>query len=125
MKRDKRASGCLPSAVLQSVRDPLWVSDPDLRIVYWSDAAAATFGWTADEVMGRHTGELFQTLVPGSTRDAALGQVLQMGEFQGKIVVRRKDGGQVIAEASSRVVRGLDGEVLHLFNTVRDITERT
>ena len=112
------------AAILESVRDPLWVSDPNLRIIYWNNAAAAAFGWTADEAMGRHTGELFRTLVPGSTREDAVARVLKKGEFFGEIVVHCKDGHSIIVEASSRAVYGPGGEVVRLVNTARDITER-
>lgn len=56
-------------AVLHAVRDPLWATDPELRVEYWNDAATATFGWTAEEVIGRPTQDIFQTTFPGSTRE--------------------------------------------------------
>ena len=112
------------SAILESVRDPVWVSDPGLRIIYWNSAASDAFGWTVDEVMGRQTDELFETLVPGSTREEAVSRVLQKGDFFGECVVYRKDGRPLIIEAHSHAVRGPDGEVVRLVNTARDITER-
>ncbi|HMK47848.1 MAG TPA: PAS domain S-box protein, partial [Methanocella sp.] len=122
--RESERAHAFQSAVLESVRDPVWATDPDFRIVYWNDAAAATFGWTADEVRGRHTDELFRGPVPGSTRDDAVAQLLQTGDFRGEVVCHCKDGRQIFAEASSRVVRGPDGEAVRIVNTARDITER-
>jgi len=122
--RESERAHAFQSAVLESVRDPVWATDPDFRIVYWNDAAAATFGWTADEVRGRHTGKLFRTVIPGSTRDDAVAQLLQTGDFRGEVVCHCKDGRQIFAEISSRVVRGPDGEAVRIVNTARDITER-
>lgn len=120
--RESERVHAFQSAILESVRDPLWVSDPGRRIVYWNDAATAAFGWTADEVWGRHIGELFRTQVPGSTYEDFVSQV--KGDFRGEVVVRCRDGRPLTVEASSRVVRGPDGEVVRLVNTARDITER-
>jgi PAS domain S-box-containing protein len=124
VQRESERVHAFHSAILGSVRDPLWVTDAGLRIMYWNDAAATTFGWTADEAQDQHTGELFRAQVPGSTREDAVAQLRQTGDYRGEVVCYAKDGRQIIAEASSRMVRGPDGEVVRIVNTVRDITAR-
>jgi len=63
-------------------------------------------------------------LVPGSTRDEVVAQMMLTGDYRGEVVCHRKDGSKILGEASSRVVRGPDGEVVHVVSTVRDISER-
>jgi PAS domain S-box-containing protein len=123
LRESERTSAFL-AEILKSVRDPLWAVDSDMRVTYWSDAAEQMFGWSAEEVMGQDTGELFQTIVPQSSRDAALAQTLEEGEFFGEVNVRRKDGSRADVEASSRALRGPKGDIAGLVITVRDITER-
>lgn len=122
--RESESIHTFQSEILESVRDPLWATDANLRIMYWNDAAAATFGWTVDEVKGRNTGELFKTLVPGSTRDAAVRHLMNTGDYHGEFICHCKDGKSIFAEVSSRTVCGPDGEVVRIVNTARDITER-
>lgn len=122
--QESRRVHAFQSAVLKSVHDPLWATDSGLRIVYWNDAATASFGWTPEEVRGLHTGELFRMLIPGSTRDDVVAQLLRTGDYHSEVVCRCKDGRSFLAEARCYMVRGPDGEVLRVVGTTRDITER-
>jgi len=112
------------SSILTALRDSVWALDAELRILYWNDAATELFGWTADEVPGRNARELFNTLVPGSTREAAVEQLMRTGDFRGEILCRAKDGRTIVCNVTSHVVRGAAGEVSRVVNTARDITER-
>ena len=53
--------------MLDTAHDAFIGMDSDGRIVRWNAQAAATFGWTRDEVIGR---QLADTIIPAGFREA-------------------------------------------------------
>src|SRR5580765_5045886 len=72
-------------------------SDGDDRITSWNAAAAATFGWPADEVIGRDVVDL---LIEPDRRDearASLAAIRETGKAQrGRYVGVRRDGSRAV-----------------------------
>lgn len=99
-------------------------SDQDFKIVYWNEAATRVFGWTAEEVLGRYSAEVFKTDGPGSSREETLAHLFATGEYQGEVIYHHKDGHPIHPEATRRVIRGPNGEFEQLISVLRDITGR-
>ena len=110
--------------LLASVHDAICAMDGRLTVTYWNPMAERMFGWTAEEAIGRSTGELLQVIIPGMTREEAVRQMLQTGHYTGEATYRRKDGGEVYASIHARVIRDRNGEVREIVASFRDVGER-
>jgi len=67
-------------------------TDPDGVVTTWNSRAEVLYGWTREEAIGRHIGEL---TVPDSSRRTAedIMAAIQRGEpWEGTFRLRRKDG---------------------------------
>jgi PAS domain S-box-containing protein len=93
------------------------------KVQLWNPAAAAIFGWTADEVLGKEL-----PIVPPDLRPQveALEQRLLEGEqFAGlDMPCVRKDGQRIHASISLALMRGQEGEPDSALMILEDVTER-
>jgi PAS domain S-box-containing protein len=92
-------------------------------VTSWNDAAARTFGWTAEEVLGQ-----FNPMLPEGERDwflQMLALALEGRSWRGvELVRRRKDGTPIDVSVSSAPLRGASGEVTGMVAMLADVTER-
>lgn len=98
---------------------------PDFRVQEWNPAAAAIFGHTSTEAVGRHAYEL---IIPDDTR-AAVGKMwnrLLAGEPNGHALhaCARKDGERITCEWFNTVLRDISGRVQWVATLLRDVSER-
>ena len=125
--RERRAEEALHSAVrryeilAERARDIiLFVRQKDGRILDANAAAAATYGWSRDELRAMTIHDL---RVPGpAAATAALMSAAEAGGVRFDAEHRRKDGTSIPVEVNSRGAL-LDGERV-LVSVVRDATER-
>jgi PAS domain S-box-containing protein len=122
-----RESEARKSAMLEASLDAIVSMDHRGNVVEFNAAAEQTFGWRADEVIGR---EMCDLIIPPALRDAhraGLRRYLERGEGQilGKrleIMGQRRDGREFPVELT--IVRAeLDGPPLFT-GFIRDISER-
>jgi PAS domain S-box-containing protein len=115
------------SPILDTVLDAVVVMSEDGLVLAWNAVAEKTFGWTADETLGRR---LADTLIPESYRQAhseGLRRLVAGGQAQ--VLNRRievsalcKDGREVPVELSITSAAGQYGRCFVGF--LRDISER-
>ena len=110
--------------------DVIWTADLDLRITYVTPSIEQTAGYAPEEVIGRLADEV---LAPESLRAARarLADWLALpahdpttGDRTFEMEVCRKDGGSVVVETRTRLLRDADGKPSGLLGVCRDITER-
>ncbi len=92
------------------------------RITVWNSGAERLYGWTADEALGHHIGELMFT--DDNDRLALLERLISSGEFHGEIKHRTKDGREVIVESRATLIRNDDGTPRSVLGINTDITEQ-
>lgn len=110
------------ASLLDKARDAILVRHLEHGVTYWNKSAELLYGWTADEVRGRHTGEL---LYPDSAAyDAAIAAVLTKGEWSGEIQQVTKDGALILIEARWTLVRDDAGRPQAVLAINSDITEK-
>ncbi len=109
------------------VRMPLGyiVWTPDFHVQEWNPAAAAIFGYAANEAGGRHA---FELIVPDDSR-AVVGKMwnrLLAGEPNGHAVhpALRRDGERITCEWFNTVLRDAAGRVECVATLLRDVSER-
>src|SRR4030095_1878704 len=93
------------------------------RVIFWNQGAENTYGWTAEQAIGRVTHELLQTRFPVS-REAVDVALQERGEWEDELThITRKGTAIIVASRQSlrRDERGADAAILEIN---RDITER-
>ncbi len=113
----------LLARTLKSVRDCVSITDSEDRIIFVNDAFTYTYGYSEQEILGKHVSvlrspnapaDLTQGIFP-STRD---------GGWHGEVLNRRKDGSEFSVELWTSVVRDGSGEPVAYVGVARDISER-
>lgn len=110
------------ASLLDKARDAILVRDMDYRITYWNKSAELLYGWSAAEVCGNSTSELFK--IEPTLYAEACKIVLQKGEWIGELALQAKDGRDILVESRWTLVRDSDGtpKAVMSFNT--DISEK-
>ncbi len=97
----------------------------DFEFVYWNKAAEQIFGFTQEEVMGRHVSEM---ILPESAREAVdlvwRELLAKKGGERSTNENKTKDGRIILCEWYNTPLVDQDGNVIGVSSMVDDITER-
>src|SRR5215467_11995714 len=109
--------------LLSLAHDAIIVRDPESRIIFWNQGAENTYGWTAEEAIGRVTQELLQTRFPVSRKavDVAL---RERGEWEGELTHITRKGAAIAVTSRQSLRRDERGAAVAILEINRDITER-
>ena len=110
------------ASLLDAAHEAISVRDLDGRITYWNKGAERTFGWLADEVMGRKISDVFQ--YSADRLQPANEKVLVEGTWEGEVESRRKDGQRIDLLVRWTLVRDEDGKPKAILAINTDITEK-
>ncbi len=117
----------LANFTMENARDAiLWIG-PKSRIIYCNQAACLLLGYTKEEVIGKHPGEISPALQPDGQDSVSKAETLNKEVREGSSqlfewVHHRKDGSEFIAEVKLHQIT-IQDEMLSLA-VLRDITER-
>jgi len=112
------------ASIVRSSRDGIVAGDLDGRINYWNPGAERLYGYSADEVLGKHVSML---IPPECMREAmAVHARILRGEFVGNYETQRlgKGGSRVNVSLTISPVRNRDGCIIGTSAIARDITIR-
>jgi len=112
------------SLVLENINDAVVASDDHFRITHWNKAAELTYGWKAEEVLGKIGLQIFQTEFPGVDAQLMRQIIEEKGSWIGEATQMRKDGSRFPVEVSSIAIRDNEGKMTGYISVNRDITER-
>ncbi|MFH1010889.1 MAG: PAS domain S-box protein [bacterium] len=112
------------AALIDLARDAIVVRSLDRRILFWSDGAEVTYGYTAEEALGRIVSELLRSEFPARNLDEIDRIVLEQGYHQDELVHYRKDGRRLNVDIQWALQRNARGEPASILQISRDITER-
>ncbi|MEX2217811.1 MAG: PAS domain S-box protein [Phycisphaerales bacterium] len=111
------------TAIIGSSPLPIIAIDLEGSVRLWNTAAAATFGWTEEEVIGRTN-----PIVPEDRREEFSGLIRRIvaGEpvYGLELRRRRRDGTPIDVSLSASQLHSPGGEVAGILAVVADITER-
>jgi PAS domain S-box-containing protein len=110
--------------ILAQVNDAVVASDENFAIKSWNAAAERMYGWKVEEVVGQVAEKILRTEFSGTTREQAVQQVSQNGEFFAEVTQERRDGTRFDVEAHTVSMRDEAGRVTGYISVNRDITER-
>ena len=114
--------GDIAPGLLDAIRDSVIFTDLQGGILYWNEGATRTFGYTAEEMLGRTPAVLYPAEDPRQLA-ADLQQVLNGQDFTGEWRGRRKDGTEVWINITTALVRGTGGEPAGFLGVGKDVTE--
>ncbi len=110
------------ASLLDKARDAILVWHFEHGITYWNKSAGLLYGWTAEEVRGRQSGELLHR--DQTAYEQAADAVLRHGEWTGEIQQMTKSGGLILIEAHWTLVRDDAGRPQAVLAINSDITEK-
>jgi PAS domain S-box-containing protein len=112
------------AGLLDSTEDAIVALDSEWYVTVWNAAAERLYGWTADEVLGRHTLEVAKLEMSDEERTEVRLAVLERGRWRGEVIAYRKDGAPVWIELITVAMRGAEGEITGYLGIHREIGER-
>jgi len=107
--------------IIDSSLDMIITVDNERRIVEFNRAAQETFGYTRDQVLGKHINLLYANQVQSR---AVHRSAISSDSFTGEVANRRKNGEVFYSFVSTAVMRNAQGEPIGIVGVSRDITER-
>jgi PAS domain S-box-containing protein len=124
LKRAEAAAGAAAgyaTAIVESALATIVAVDRDRRIVTFNPAAERAFGYTRDEVFGKHVNMLY---ADPEVADAMRRSALERNGAVVEIVNRRKSGETFTSLLSIAPLRGADGKLLGVVGASVDVTDR-
>jgi PAS domain S-box-containing protein len=109
--------------LLSLAHDAIIVRDAESRITFWNPGAEKTYGWSAEEAVGRMSHELLQTRFPVS-KQAVAAVLEQQGEWEGELTHITREGTTIVVTSRQSRRRGERGAGAAILEINRDITER-
>ena len=109
--------------IINHARDAIIIRHfQDDRITFWNKGAEHLYGWTANEALGKPSGELLYA--DANERDAPLKVLLSTGEFHGELKQVTKGARDIVVDCRATLIRGPAGEPRSLLLINTDITEQ-
>ena len=112
------------AGLLDTTEDAIVALDAEWFVTVWNTGAERMYGWTADEVLGRHTLEVARLAMSYEERAEVRSAVAEHGRWRGEVVAYRKDGAPVCVELIIVALRGERGGVTGYLGIHRDVSER-
>ena len=123
LANDMTAAVRKQARLLDLTHDAVFLRDRNNVIRYWNRAASDTYGFSADEAVGRKVEELLKTRFPEPI--AHIREKLERnGRWDGELVHVRHDGSEIVVASRWAVQRAPNGEMESILETNNDITER-
>ncbi len=94
----------------------------DGSILYWNSGAAAMYGWSREEALGRKSHELLNTELPQPFEDIQA-ELLACGEWSGEFRQRRRDGTAIWVASHWVLRRDTAGQPVSIAKVNNDISE--
>jgi PAS domain S-box-containing protein len=109
--------------LLSLAHDAIIVRDPEGRITFWNEGAVKTYGWTAEQAIGRVGHELLQTRFPVSRRAVEIA-LREHGEWEGELTHITRQGSAIFVTCRQSLQPDEHGAARAILEISRDITER-
>jgi PAS domain S-box-containing protein len=111
------------ASLLDLTHDTIFVRDVNHIITYWNRGAEELYGWTATDVLGKRSPDLFHTVFPTSAEDIRE-ELFRTGRWEGELIRTKADGTQVIVASRWSLQRDEQLRPVAILETNNDITER-
>ncbi|MEW6469239.1 MAG: PAS domain S-box protein [Bacteroidota bacterium] len=107
--------------LIDSSLDMICATDKEGHLTEFNTAAQKTFGYTLDEVLGKHVSVLYAN--PKERIKITDNFLYKEGTFAGEVVNKKKNGETFTAYLSASVLKNETGEIIGAMGVSRDISE--
>jgi PAS domain S-box-containing protein len=107
--------------IIDSSLDIIIAVDKERKIVEFNKAAQKTFGYSAEEISGKHVDILYKDPEEGLKINKV---IRETGQFTGEIANKRKNGETFPSFLSASILRDTEGRFVGVMGISRDITEQ-
>jgi PAS domain S-box-containing protein len=111
------------SQMLDLTHDTVFVHDSNGAITYWNHGAEKLYGWKSEEVIGKVSHDLLQTLFPVPL-EQILRELSVAGRWEGELVHTKRDGSKATVASRWSLQKDEGGRRIGTLETNNDITER-
>lgn len=109
--------------LLDLIFDAVIVRNLRNEITYWNHGAEELYGWRAEEILGKVTHELFQTVFPKELAEIEA-ETREQGSWEGELTHRRRDGSVVTVSSRWVLRRDVQGNPDGILESNRDISSK-
>ncbi|PPQ21284.1 PAS domain-containing sensor histidine kinase [Bradyrhizobium sp. AC87j1] len=109
--------------LLNLSHDMIFVRNRANVITFWNKAAEQTYGWSADEALGKIADELLQTTYP-DRRDVIEAGLIDTGRWEGRVQQRTKGGAAITVDTRWALQHNHLRKPVAVLETHTDVTER-
>ena len=109
--------------LLNLTHDAIIARDLNHRVLFWNRGAEERYGWSSDEVKGKVTDGLLQTVYP-RPRQEIEEELLLRGRWEGEVIHTTRDGRKIIVASRRALRRDKDGKPIAILEINSDITEQ-
>ncbi len=109
--------------LLNLTHDAIIARDLNQRVFFWNRGAEERYGWSSDEVKGKVTDGLLQTVYP-RPRQEIEEELLLRGRWEGEVIHTTRDGRKITVASRRALRRDKDGKPIAILEINSDITEQ-
>lgn len=106
--------------LVEMVSNAIIETDNEFLITTWNPAAERIYGYSRDEVLGKHVGDILAS--ESAQSSSGLAKLVENGEWSGEIIQHRKDGTVISVLVSARVLRDDQGRLVGYLGVAADVT---
>jgi PAS domain S-box-containing protein len=110
------------AGLLDLTHDAVFLRDRHNVIRYWNRAASDTYGFSAEEAVGRTVDDLLHTKLPLPPEEL-WHELESTDRWEGELVHTRRDGSEIIVASRWAVQRDAHGAIEAILETNNDVTE--
>ncbi len=109
--------------LLNLTHDAIIARDLNQRVFFWNRGAEERYGWSSDEVKGKVTDGLLQTVYP-RPRQEIEEELLLRGRWAGEVIHTTRDDRRITVASRRALRRDKDGKPIAILEINSDITEQ-
>ena len=106
--------------IIDSSLDMIISVDKNRHIVEFNKIACETFGYTKEEIIGKHAKILYAKKKAGTK---VFNTTRLSGVFKNEVLNKRKNGEMFLSYLSGSIIKDTDGDVIGYMGVSRDITD--
>src|SRR5437868_1075391 len=112
-----------PIELLNLASDAIIACGTDRRINFWNPGAAAMYGWSVQEALGKNIHDLLKTTFPES-RESVWHALLEHGVWEGELTHVSKTGDGIVVTSKHVLQKDENGTPVRILEINLDITKR-
>ena len=114
----------LQAGMLDAAGEAVIASDTNQKIIYWNNAATKTYGWTAEEVIGRDLAEVTAPEISKKDAREIATKLAKRETWVGQYKVSHRDGHHFVIRANDAPLFDENGKLIAIIGVSHDITEQ-